>query len=70
MKIIVDGEEWDGTSSVVGPTVAIDMWYDRHERLWTLYGVDSNGYITTNTEYARTRAEAKQVKSEMEAEFL
>lgn len=48
----------------------IEMWYDRHLRLWTLYPVDENGYqLSYGATYSNTKTEALRVKKQLEEEW-
>ena len=50
--------------------VKIEMWYDRHLGLWTLYPVDENGYqLSYGATYANTTAEALEIKKQLTEEW-
>ena len=55
---------------ITGKSVKIEMFYDPHLRLWTLYPVDENGYQTGNAEYAYGKKDALFTKQCMEDEYL
>lgn len=49
--------------------VAIDKWYDRHRREWVLYPVDDEGNQLAEARYGFSKAEAEDIKRELEAEY-
>ena len=49
--------------------VSIDMWYDRHRREWVLYPVDEEGNQLAEASYGFSKAEAKQIRKDLEAEY-
>lgn len=51
-------------------TTKIDMWYDRHLRLWTLEPMDDEDIQTAPCEYAVNKKEALMRKAEMSAELI
>ena len=50
--------------------VAVDMWYDRHRREWVLYPVDSEGNQLVEARYGFSKAEAIEIKNDLEQEYL
>ena len=50
--------------------VKIEMWYDRHRREWVLYPVDEEGNQIAPASYGFSKAEAKEIKKDLEAEYL
>lgn len=68
IKIIVDGAEWNGETQI-GKATAVEMWWDRSLRLWTLYPVDENGYQLDGATYANNKTEAMRAKKELAAEY-
>lgn len=49
--------------------VAVAMWYDRHYRHWVLYPVDADGNQLAEARYGFGKAEAKEIKADLEAEY-
>ena len=49
---------------------AIECWYDRHIRLWTLYPVDAEGNQLDEAKYAYGKMDAKITKEMMETELI
>lgn len=47
----------------------VAMWYDRHFRHWVIYPVDAQGTQLTEARYGFSKAEAKQIKTDFEAEI-
>lgn len=48
---------------------AIEMWYDRSRREWVLYPVDEEGNQLEEASYAFGKAEAKEIKKDLEVEY-
>lgn len=51
-------------------TTHIDVWYDRHIRLWTLQPMDDEKIQTAPVEYAANKKEAMELKAEMERDLI
>lgn len=49
---------------------AIECWYDRHIRLWTLYPVDAEGNQLDSATYAYGKVDAMVTKEAMEAGLI
>lgn len=48
---------------------SVDMWYDRHERLWCLQLLNKDGYQVGNAQYiGGGKKEALQLKKQLEKE--
>ena len=69
IRIMIDGQEWQPTEKMV-KAVAVDMWYDRHRREWVLYPIDDEGNQLAEAQYGFSKAEAKALKQELEAEWI
>lgn len=48
----------------------IEMWYDRHRRNWVLYPVDAEGNQLKEARYGFGKAEALEIKKELEDELM
>lgn len=51
-------------------SVKVNMWYDRHLRLWEIWEVDAEGNQWKESRYAPNKAEALEIKKELEAEIM
>lgn len=60
---------WDSTP-VERECTAISCWYDRHRRNWVLYPVDAEGNQLEEAKYGFGKAEAMQIKKDMESELI
>lgn len=49
--------------------VKIEMWYDRSRREWVLYPVDEEGNQIDEASYGFRKAEAKEIKKDLEREW-
>ena len=49
--------------------VGVSMWYDRHYRHWVLYPIDTEGNQLREASYAFGKAEALNVKKDIEEEI-
>ena len=49
--------------------VKIEMWYDRSRRNWVLYPVDEEGNQLAEAMYGFGKAEAMEIKKELELEY-
>ena len=49
--------------------VGVDMWYDRHLRMWTLYPVDAEGNQLRYAYYACGKDRALMLKKDIEQEI-
>lgn len=49
--------------------VKIEMWYDRSRREWVIYPVDEDGNQLAEARYGYGKAEAKEIKKDLEAEY-
>ena len=57
--------EWDGVVSD-HKAVKVNMWYDRHLRLWEVWTVDSEGNQWEESRYSYSKAGAVGIKKELE----
>ena len=48
----------------------IECWYDRHFRHWVLYPIDAEGNQLDEARYGFGKAEATQMRRDMEAELI
>lgn len=69
IRIMIDGKEWQPSEKPV-IAVAVDMWYDRHRREWVLYPIDDEGNQLAEALYGFSKAEAKALKQQLEAEWI
>ena len=65
-KTYVDGKEWEAEEQKAD---RIEMWYDRHQKLWTLYPVTAEGFQIAGAEYGYGKKEALRIKKELEEEY-
>ena len=49
--------------------VKIEKWYDRSRREWVIYPVDKDGNQLTEASYGFSKAEAEQIKKELEKQY-
>ena len=68
IRIMVDGVEYIPTETD-REVDHIEMWYDRHLRLWTLYPVDAEGNQMDGAQYATIKSEAKELKRLLEEQY-
>lgn len=68
IKLFVDGEEYIPQANEAKAD-HIEMWYDRHQKLWTLYPVDAEGFQIAGAEYGYGKKEALRIKKELEEEY-
>ena len=59
---------WDGGQDDAIP-VAVEMWYDRSRRHWVVYPVDADGNQLKEAEYGFGKAEAMEIKKDLELAF-
>ena len=50
--------------------VAIEKWYDRHQRLWVLYPVDAEGNQLEQATYCYGKSEANAIQKELEDKYI
>lgn len=67
VRIKVDS--WD-FAPVERECTAVECWYDRHRRNWVLYPVDAEGNQLDEARYGFGKAEAMQMKKDMESELI
>lgn len=65
-KFIIIGYEAEETEA---QAVAVEMWYDRHIRLWTIYPVDAEGNQLDGARYGYGKKEAERIRREIEEEL-
>ena len=70
MIVKIDGIEYTPDEVKETKVHHIEMWYDRHRREWVIYPVDDNGYQLEAARYGFNKAEAKQIKAELEIELM
>ena len=68
IRIIEDGIEWNAEEKE-SKAASIEMWYDRSRREWVLYPVDEEGNQLAEARYGYGKAEAKEIKKDLEAEY-
>ena len=68
IRLYVDGVEVTPTYEEK-KAVAIDKWYDRHRREWVIYPVDDEGNQLVEARYGFSKAEAVEIKRELETEY-
>lgn len=69
MTIRVDGVEWS-MEQAEAKAVSVEMWYNRHLKLWEVYPVDAEGNQLDGSRYAYGKDNAEKVKAEVERDVL
>ena len=68
IRIFVDGIEYEPNAEEA-KAVAIEKWYDRHERSWVLYPVDTEGNQLASAIYVYSKTEANAIQKDLAAEY-
>lgn len=68
IRLFVDGAEVTPNYEEK-QAVEIDKWYDRHRREWVLYPIDNEGNQLAEARYGFSKAEAEEIKRNLEAEY-
>ena len=69
IRLFIEGQEYVPFQKEDAPAVEVRSWYDRHYRHWVLYPIDAEGNQLEEARYAFSKAEMKEVKADIEAEY-
>ena len=72
-KVVIKIKDWDADAidndEESRKPVKVNMWYDRHLRLWEIWTVDADGNQWDESRYGANKTEAIEIKKELEEQI-